>query len=886
MKPKRLSFCGINSFSKRADIDFERLLSSGIFGIFGDTGSGKTTILDAMIFALYGRVDRIRGGNGNEIINYRCDKASVCFDFETETEQGRKTYRIEREIKRKNSAQSLTVSELVNGAEKVLEEGVKNGNAKIQSIVGLSFEDFKKCIALPQGEFAQFVKSDRSDRLRLIARLFGLERYGELLNSRIKEKYAQAKSAFDQTEGELRGYADVSDELLAELKTDAASLEERRAELEGNYIAYKQAHERTRAAYERTCQRVRLEREWADLSASAPKMKELQGKLERYPFAKEWTELEGRRARRAREIAEAVRMQEESQRDKAVAAGLLDEETKAQQASDRDAALNEITAKLATLAYAKQDAETLQSYVERRSRLEKERDHVQARRERADRSAADASAETARTEERLRALGEQSPDRFLTDRLESELLRAEICSTKEYFEESRKKLRERYPEGELSRLVDAELTRKIDEYGGRLSVQTSCDAAALLEEYKRLQTEREKLQRLFNASALERAGAEKEKAAAEAELRRIEQESETLLEQSKKLEAKLHAELGVRELDFSKAERELIRRRDSVLEQQKAAEKRIESLRDRIKEDEILFARGEATLVRLREEESESQARAAQLKQKGEFVDIEQAAALTRELGDAEEVRAKLEGYDRECIRVRANLDMLQGGETVTEEAFKESEQKLTALTKMRDETARAAAIYSQKLADMEKRAAQRKVLEAELSKAREQVDRVARLRELVRGNAFMEFVASEYLSEISVAASKTLLQLTGGRYFIRYKGGFVIIDNLCGGEERSVNTLSGGETFLVSLSLALSLSAAIYAKSLRPIEFFFLDEGFGTLDEKLIDTVMDSLEKLKNNRFSIGLISHVEELKHRIDTKITVTGAVEGGSSEIQISG
>ena len=148
-----------------------------------------------------------------------------------------------------------------------------------------------------------------------------------------------------------------------------------------------------------------------------------------------------------------------------------------------------------------------------------------------------------------------------------------------------------------------------------------------------------------------------------------------------------------------------------------------------------------------------------------------------------------------------------------------------------------------------------------------------------------MEFVANEYLSDIAVAATGTLLQLTGGRYFIRYESGFFVGDNLCGGDLRSVNTLSGGETFLVSLSLALSLSSAIYAKSLRPIEFFFLDEGFGTLDEKLIDTVMDSLEKLRNSHFSIGLISHVEELKHRIGNKIMVTGAAEGGSSDIQIS-
>ncbi len=87
----------------------------------------------------------------------------------------------------------------------------------------------------------------------------------------------------------------------------------------------------------------------------------------------------------------------------------------------------------------------------------------------------------------------------------------------------------------------------------------------------------------------------------------------------------------------------------------------------------------------------------------------------------------------------------------------------------------------------------------------------------------------------------------------------------------------------MVSLSLALALSAEICARSLRPIEFFFLDEGFGTLDERLVDTVMDSLFKLKNENFSIGIISHVEELKHRIDRKLTVRKATEKHGSQIQ---
>ena len=146
-----------------------------------------------------------------------------------------------------------------------------------------------------------------------------------------------------------------------------------------------------------------------------------------------------------------------------------------------------------------------------------------------------------------------------------------------------------------------------------------------------------------------------------------------------------------------------------------------------------------------------------------------------------------------------------------------------------------------------------------------------------------MEFIASEYLQEICFSASKTLLSLTGGKYFLQYDKEFKVGDNLNGGNLRAVKTLSGGETFLVSLSLALSLSAAICLKSLRPIEFFFLDEGFGTLDEKLVDTVMDVLGKLSKS-FAVGLISHVEELKHRIDNKILVTGANEKHGSLVQI--
>ena len=219
------------------------------------------------------------------------------------------------------------------------------------------------------------------------------------------------------------------------------------------------------------------------------------------------------------------------------------------------------------------------------------------------------------------------------------------------------------------------------------------------------------------------------------------------------------------------------------------------------------------------------------------------------------------------------------------------SEEKLAALESGKRELAlqkeallRLVAVGEKELERLTALREKYKGLEKELKAKEKERELWEKLKLLTARGKFMEFIASEYLQEICVSASKTLLSLTGGRYYLKYDDEFKAGDNFNGGALRAVKTLSGGETFLVSLSLALALSGAICAKSLRPIEFFFLDEGFGTLDEKLVDVVMDVLEKLRSKHFSIGLISHVEELKHRIDNKIIVSGATDRSGSSVRV--
>ena len=153
-------------------------------------------------------------------------------------------------------------------------------------------------------------------------------------------------------------------------------------------------------------------------------------------------------------------------------------------------------------------------------------------------------------------------------------------------------------------------------------------------------------------------------------------------------------------------------------------------------------------------------------------------------------------------------------------------------------------------------------------------------------GNKFVEYVATNQLKYIALEASKRLGSITRGRYALEIDENlnFIMRDNMNGGQRRSVDSLSGGETFLTSLSLALALSSQIQLKGSSPLEFFFLDEGFGSLDTELLEVVMGSLENLHNDQLSIGIISHVEELKNRVPVKLLVSPCDVGKGSRVKI--
>lgn len=225
-------------------------------------------------------------------------------------------------------------------------------------------------------------------------------------------------------------------------------------------------------------------------------------------------------------------------------------------------------------------------------------------------------------------------------------------------------------------------------------------------------------------------------------------------------------------------------------------------------------------------------------------------------------------------------LDAKLDGRVATEEDWQHSARTLELAKAMDEAALQGKARAERDLEDLGARHLRWKELEDQRLKQEHHSDMLAKLQSSLRGNAFVEYVAEEQLMNVSRAASQRLRSLTKQRYALETDsgGGFVVCDDANGGIKRPVSTLSGGETFLTSLALALALSAQIQLRGQYPLQFFFLDEGFGTLDPELLDTVITSLEHLHHDHLSVGIITHVAELRARLARKLVVVPAEHGG--------
>lgn len=241
---------------------------------------------------------------------------------------------------------------------------------------------------------------------------------------------------------------------------------------------------------------------------------------------------------------------------------------------------------------------------------------------------------------------------------------------------------------------------------------------------------------------------------------------------------------------------------------------------------------------------------------------------------------ATFEEREAALITEIRTLEEKLAGQHIDKEAVAISRDKVETLKESVQTLTEESGALANQLTDLRQRHKIYQTLQTERRESEKAADQFEKLQRVFRGNAFVAYVAGEQLQQVCIAASDRLGDLTHGRYALESDtfGNFFICDNGNGGVRRPVSSLSGGETFLTSLALALSLSEQIQLNGNVPLQFFFLDEGFGTLDPGLLDTVLTALEKLHMRRLAIGVISHVPEMRERLPRQLIVEPAEPSG--------
>lgn len=218
MKPLQLTLKGINSYRKEQTIDFEALTSAGLFGIFGPTGSGKSSILDAITLALYARLPR----STKNFIHINEQSAFVSFRFSITT-TATKVYQVERTFRYHQSGHTSTVrntagtlAELSGENTTVLADRPTEVTQECIRLLGLSADDFMRTVVLPQGQFSEFLKLKNAERRGMLQRIFHLEEYGLELTQKIASARQKQELLLSNLEGQLQIYEALTADIMAE----------------------------------------------------------------------------------------------------------------------------------------------------------------------------------------------------------------------------------------------------------------------------------------------------------------------------------------------------------------------------------------------------------------------------------------------------------------------------------------------------------------------------------------------------------------------------------------------------------------------------------------------------------------------------------------------
>lgn len=911
MRPVQLIVSAFGPYAGRVELEMDRLGESGLYLITGDTGAGKTTIFDAVTFALYGEAS----GTARAPSMFRSKYAAaetptfvqLTFRYAGQLYTVRRVPEYERPAKRGGGMTTQQQEAELHCPDGTIVTRTRDVTAAIESIMGIDRNQFTQIAMIAQGDFLKLLLASTDERIRIFRRLFRTERYSTLQEQLKAQANAlartceQDRSSMLQAAETLVGNAAEAEQLTHAGAMTAEALEELARGMIERDTQFKKELERQIAAADdqlagirqRLGQAEELEQDQKRLEQAQSRLKLAEAGLEQKREA--CNREQARRPEQERALKEIAlirsQMEQYAQLDRELARAAQLTDTLRQS----EAYLGQCTAALEKLKKQQDDAHREQEQI----------GDAAAEQERltADRKAC------AQRLEQLQVL--QSDGRAL------EQLRAELAAA----------------QGEYQRCARAAAeSREIYNRKNRafLDAQAGVLAAAL--------AEGEPCPVCGSRSHPAPAPLSQD-APAEAEVNRakaaMEQAAREESEQSRRagqLTGQFHTAhdsfcLRLEQLIPNTAEQDWEARDAGAVEEAQAECSRLDS---------AIAAQGQRLqrLARVREILD----RAARKIPAGEQAVLESRTACTqleRDIGHVQENIQRIKGTLTcdSSAAAEQKLRELEKYRSGLDKAVKQAEQELQTAQSGVDQLCGTVQELSVRLRDarqmdvqaeraaLEEWTQRKKTLSDELmaAHARMEKNRTARER-IARFGAGLSaaedrlrwmralsdtangtlagqekimletYVQMAYFDRILVRANTRLMVMTGGQYELERRRGaannrsqsgleLAVLDHY-NGSRRSVRTLSGGESFLASLALALGLSDEIQsAAGGVQLDTMFIDEGFGSLDEEALRQAVRALKGLAESRRLVGIISHVSELKEQIDRQIVVTKERSGGS-------
>jgi exonuclease SbcC len=929
MRPARIELVAFGPYAGRQVIDFRTLGARTLFLICGPTGAGKTAVLDAIAFSLFGQ----SSGSERSERKLRSDHAApdlpteICFDFQLK-DQGFRVVRTPTQERPKKRGEGTTiqgatatlwarpVDALESDHGEVLATGVSEVNAAIQTLLGFGADQFRQVVLLPQGEFRQLLSSDSSQRQAVLETLFQTRRYRRLEDS-LKARVAQVRRRLqdmDVQKKALLDQAEVEDTTALEQKQAGLSaglqaLQAQSPALQTAQRAAQQAHTSGTATKTRLEEHAEADAALVTLQALAPEMDAMAQDLAR--------------ARKAHSLSDADRLLADRREARAAAQQAeIDAEaahkTAATQAASAQAALDAAQAQGPEQAAAQRRVDQLSEMTEAAAKLESAR---------ADADAAAAAAAAILRQLTAQQLGtvrklEQSTQALTGQQAKLDRRGTAVTGARQQLidlESSVAQAHAAHLAGQLEEDAPCPVCGSPDHPD---PAQAADDAPApdALAEARALRNQAEA--ELVDAqSALQALRAEHTALAAEhtradtllcgvPEATRARLSGGGTATQRGDLPAAITAhaaadkalelhlatvpedlrEPGAIASAQAQATQVLAALSRALQISQTAAQKAATDLAAREAAFQGAVRTTQAARTRLDEAEAELIKRIAE----AGFSGLDDYTVARRSSADITAMDGQLSGWREQRARAQERAERAQAaadGLTLPDmQAL--AEARAAADAALRAHTAQVGSTQAE-LAATERVTTELAGISERFGSAETELSTAGRLADVATGAnpwrmTFERYVQAALLDEVLQAANLRLGPMTHQRYQLRRaegagdrrrRGGLDLeVLDAYTGKYRPVSTLSGGEGFETALSLALGLADTVQARSGGiQLDAIFVDEGFGSLGESDLDAVIQTLQDLQDGGRLVGIISHVQELRERIPTRLEIDKGRDG---------